>query len=113
MLKYKVVLVPFPFDDFSATKVRPAICLTNTIGDYNHLVLAFISSRIPSEFLPTDMLLEKTETDFASTGLRVSSVLRLHRMMTVSTSLIRRELGELSLNQQERVKERLQELFDL
>jgi len=31
MTKGKVVLVPFPFDDLSATKVRPAVCLTNPI----------------------------------------------------------------------------------
>lgn len=28
MTKYKVVLVPFPFDDLSSSKVRPAVCLT-------------------------------------------------------------------------------------
>lgn len=32
MTKGKVVLVPFPFDDLSSTKVRPAVCLTNPIG---------------------------------------------------------------------------------
>jgi len=31
MTKGKVVLVPFPFDDLSATKVRPAVCLTGPI----------------------------------------------------------------------------------
>ncbi|HXU31960.1 MAG TPA: type II toxin-antitoxin system PemK/MazF family toxin, partial [Thermoanaerobaculia bacterium] len=29
--KHKVVLVPFPFDDLSSTKVRPAVCLTEPI----------------------------------------------------------------------------------
>ena len=29
MTKGKVVLVPFPFDDLSTSKVRPAVCLTN------------------------------------------------------------------------------------
>ncbi len=28
MTRGKVVLVPFPFDDFSGTKLRPAVCLT-------------------------------------------------------------------------------------
>jgi len=28
MTKGKVVLVPFPFDDLSTAKVRPAVCLT-------------------------------------------------------------------------------------
>lgn len=32
MMKGKVVLVPFPFDDLSANKVRPAVCLTNPVG---------------------------------------------------------------------------------
>lgn len=34
MLRGKVVLVSFPFDDFSTTKVRPAICLTKPIGTH-------------------------------------------------------------------------------
>ncbi len=29
MMRGKIVLLPFPFDDFSATKVRPALCLTD------------------------------------------------------------------------------------
>jgi len=29
MTRGKVVLVPFPFDDLSAAKVRPAVCLTD------------------------------------------------------------------------------------
>lgn len=39
-MKYKIVLVPFPFDDLSATKVRPAICLTDSISAYQHVVAA-------------------------------------------------------------------------
>ena len=44
MVEFKIVLVPFPFDDFSVTKVRPAICLTNEISSYNHIIIAFITS---------------------------------------------------------------------
>ena len=32
MTRGKVVLLPFPFDDLSAAKVRPAVCLTHPIG---------------------------------------------------------------------------------
>jgi len=41
MIKNSIVLVPFPFDDFSVLKVRPAICLTSEIGKYNHVIIAF------------------------------------------------------------------------
>jgi hypothetical protein len=42
MTKGKVVLVPFPFNDLSAAKVRPAVCLTDPVGPHRHVILAFI-----------------------------------------------------------------------
>ena len=113
MIIGKVVLVPFPFDDLSSTKVRPAVCLTGPIGPHRHVVLAFISSQPSVDLLETDLPLDATQDDFLSTGLRVNSVLRLHRLMTASTSLFQRELGELSPRMQSEVKIRLSKLFDL
>lgn len=40
-MQFKIVLVPFPFDDLSGKKVRPALCLTEKISNYNHVVIAF------------------------------------------------------------------------
>lgn len=55
MTRYKVVLVPFPFDDLSSSKVRPAVCLTDPIGPHHHVILAFItidvSISVPPSFL--------------------------------------------------------------
>ncbi len=48
MMRGKIVLLPFPFDDFSATKVRPALCLTDEIGPHGQVVVAFISSKLPA-----------------------------------------------------------------
>jgi mRNA interferase MazF len=113
MTKYKVVLVPFPFDDLSSSKVRPAVCLTEPVGPYRHVILAFITSRVSEQPLATDLVLESDDPDFASTGLRVSSTLRLHRLMTATTTLIRRELGQLSPHLQAQVDSRLRKLFGL
>ena len=113
MTRGKVVLVPFPFDDLSATKVRPAVCLSDPVGPHRHLVLGFISSRAPADLLDTDLELDPDHPDFAATGLRVSSTLRLHRLMTVTTSVVRRELGELSPRLLAEVADRLRGLFGL
>jgi mRNA interferase MazF len=110
-MRGKVVLVPFPFDTLSATKVRPAVCVTEPIGPYRHVVLAFISSQIHQPLLPSDLLLAISDRDFGATGLRVTSVLRLHRLMTVTTSLILRQLGELSPRLREEGQRRLRSLF--
>jgi mRNA interferase MazF len=111
MTKGKIVLVPFPFDDLSATKVRPAICLTNPIGVHRHVILAFITSVIPTDLMATDIILDTSDPDFAATGLRVSSAIRLHRLMTVSTSVIKRELGMLSSDIQDKIAEKLCQLL--
>ncbi len=113
MTKYKVVLVPFPFDDLSSSKVRPAVCLTDPIGLHRHLILAFITSRVSARPLATDLVLDSSDPDFASTGLRVSSTLQLHRLMTATTALIQRELGQLSPRVQAEADNRLRKLFDL
>jgi mRNA interferase MazF len=113
MTKGKVVLVPFPFDDLSATKVRPAVCLTNPVGTHRHVVLAFITSRAPASLEDSDLVLDTQDPDFPATGLRSSSTLRLHRLMTVSTSIIRRELGELPPRKQAEVNAKLRSLFEL
>jgi mRNA interferase MazF len=113
MIKGRVVLVPFPFDDLSSTKVRPAVCLTNPIGPHRHVVLGFISSQVPIDIFETDVVLDAAESGFRSTGLRVSSILRLHRLMTVTTSFIQRDLGELFPRARREVDQRLKKLFEL
>ena len=96
MMKGKVVLIQFPFDDLSSSKVRPAYCLTNALGIYRHIIFALITSRIPEEPLNTDIVLQQKHPDFINSGLRQASTLRLDHLVTLRQSLIRRELGFLS-----------------
>lgn len=112
-MKNKVVLVPFPFDDLSANKVRPAVCLTNEIKPFGHIVLAFITSRVSTTPSSSDLVIPDSDPDFGSTGLKISSTIRLHPLITVSRSIIQRELGELSATQQQKIDERLRNLFDI
>ncbi|KAF0108633.1 MAG: hypothetical protein FD146_519 [Anaerolineaceae bacterium] len=111
MTKHKVVLVPFPFDDLSSSKVRPAVCLTDPIGPHNHIILAFITSRVAENPLETDLVIEKSDPGFSATGLRVSSTLQLHRLMTATKALLRRELGTLPPEIQRDIQNRLHRLF--
>jgi mRNA interferase MazF len=113
MTKGKVVLVPFPFDDLTANKVRPAVCLTEPIGPHRHVIVAFISSQAPADPVLTDVVLDPRRNDFGATGLRLASVLRLHRLVTLTTGVIQRELGELSSAWREETDQKLASLFGL
>jgi mRNA interferase MazF len=112
-LKGLIVLVAFPFDDLSSANVRPALCLSDSIGLHGHVVVAFITSRVNSERLASDIVLTPDDADFAQTGLHVESTLRLHRLTTVTAAIIRRELGRLSASHMKQVDEKLTALFKL
>lgn len=109
--RYKIVLVPFPFDDFSSLKVRPALCITNVIGKYEHVIIAFISSKLPHDLMETDIILEKHSENFRNTGLQVDSVIRTHKMVTIPKSLIKRELGTINTHVQQQLKRCIENLF--
>lgn len=112
-MKYKIVLVPFPFDDLSTSKVRPAVCLTDEIQPYGHVVLAFITSKVSANPSATDFTIDSQAADFVQTGLKVSSTIHLHRLMTISKTIIQRKLGKLSKSQQTEIESRLRKLFGI
>lgn len=89
-----VLLTRFPFTDLTGSAVRPALVVSpGLIGD--DLVLAGISSVVRGAIAPTDYLVEPTHAEFATTGLRVRSVFRLHKLATVEFSVVIRRLGRL------------------
>jgi mRNA interferase MazF len=107
MTRYKIVLVRFPFDDLSSTKVRPALCLTEALGARGHVIVAFITSQIPSDLDATDFVIDDKHLDFTQTGLRMTSVVRLQRVLSVPEDLILRELGTLPEAMQLQVRAKL------
>ena len=113
MTRGKVVLVPFPFDDLETQKARPAVCLTEPLTPHRHIVLAFVTSRQPDELLDSDVMLDLQDPEFTQTGLQVRSTIRTHRLLTVSSSVIKRELGVLSPTQQTRVRQAVTRLFGI
>lgn len=113
MTKGKIVLIPFPFDNLSSSKVRPAVCLTDRIGIHNHVVLAFITSQVSIDQLESDVVIYANRKYFKNTGLRVSSTIKLHRLMTVRSSVILRELGKIPQEIQDEIDKKLMKLFKL
>jgi mRNA interferase MazF len=111
MIKGKVVLIPFPFDDLSSTKIRPAVCLTNPVGKHCHVILALITDRIQTDLLETDIVFDTNHPDFAASGLHKPSTIKLDHLITVRESLIRRELGALSPATQNQLTEKLCKLL--
>jgi mRNA interferase MazF len=86
--------------------------LTDALGSHRHVVLAFITSREPGDPLATDVALDPGHPDFEQTGLRVRSTLRVHRLLTLSSTIIQRELGNLSPSLEALVSQAVRKLFE-
>lgn len=90
-LKWKIVLLSYPFDEGGEAKVRPGLCLIDPVGPFSHVILAYISSQIPLDLEPSDLVLEMDY--LGGTGLRKRSILRLHRVFTADALLMQRTIG--------------------
>ena len=107
------MLVPFPFDDLSSSKLRPALCLTNPIGRHRNVVMAFITSRVPDDPEDSDLVIDPESEEGEGSGLKRRSALRLHKMVTLKTDVVVRQLGDLPEALEPRVTEKLAGLFSL
>lgn len=86
----QVVLLPFPFSDLSASKLRPALVLADAgKGDW---VLCQITSNPYADLLAVTL----DDADFAEGGLRRISYVRPGKLFTANESLIRQAVGTLS-----------------
>jgi mRNA interferase MazF len=90
-MKGKIVVVPFPFTDLSSVKRRPVLVIHETKYD---IVVAYISSNMPSIPSPENVLIPRSRSSFARSGLISDSVIMLDKLATVEKALIIRILGE-------------------
>lgn len=96
-----IVLVRFPFTDLSETSLRPALIVSKEqIGQ--DIILAAISS-IVRDSVFSDCIVNMDHPEFGLTGLRVTSVLRLHKLVTVDRSTIIRRIGYIGPRLQDEV----------
>jgi mRNA interferase MazF len=93
--KGDIVLVPFPFADLTAVKVRPAVVLTPEPTG-SDLVVAYVSSVIPDQPVPAScVVISSDHPEFRVSGLKQPSAIRLDKLMTIARPRIRRRLGHL------------------
>jgi len=91
----EIYLANFPFGGSAGTKLRPVLLLTGPLGDVPEVLVAYISSVIPSTLLPSDLVLDPATGEHASTNLKTTSVVRLHKLATIHSPSMLRHLGSL------------------
>ena len=101
-----IVLVPFPFTDLSAAKVRPAVVLgMKPIG--SDIVLAFVSSKQKRGEYDVDIAPGEMN------GLKVPSVIICSKLATLEKTVLLGELGFVEKDILERIKTKLRLIFGI
>jgi mRNA interferase MazF len=103
----------FLFGDVPGMKLRPVLLLTGPIGSIPEVLVAYISSVVPTTLLSTDIVLDPSVAEHTLTKLKAKSVLRVHKLATIHQSSLTRRLGNLSPNASHEVREKLRSLLNL
>lgn len=103
----QIVLFRFPHTDFEEGKLRPALLLARLPGEYDDWLICMVSSQTRHYVAGVDELIQESDGDFATSGLKVTSVIRVGRLAIVSGDILLGAIGEISPERLRRVKETL------
>lgn len=102
-----IVLIRFPRADLTTGKLRPALIIAIAPGRHSDLLLTLITSRVHQAVPQFDEIIELSDSDYNSTGLKARSVVRLARLTTVEASIVSARLGHVSAKRLQQIRKRV------
>jgi len=103
----QVVLFRFPQTDQTAGKLRPALVVRKLPGPHADWLICMISSRLSHAIVELDEIVRPEDSDFAASGLKTASVIRITRIAVVEQGTLVGAIGEVSLDRLRRIRIRL------
>lgn len=95
-----IILIPFPFSELTNVKARPALVIAETKDKYKDIIVCAISSVIPDTLTENEILILPAK----SNKLKVASVLKIDRIVTLKKDSIITNLGKIENPMIEKVK---------
>ena len=105
LVKGDVVVLPFPFDDHSQTKRRPALVIAAPPG------LSPIVAQITSQIVSDPHAVSLTQSDFASGNLHKDSYIRTSILVTINSAKVLYRVGTVTPAKMQEVTARLIQLL--
>jgi len=110
-----VVVVPFPFQDKLATKIRPAVVVQADIENRRlaNTILAMVTGNLTDRGQATTVIVDPTTAGGAGSGLTGPSLVKCSNLATVRQHQIIRTLGQLPAATLQEVEIALKAALDL
>ena len=106
MKESDVILAPLSQAD-EELKYRPAIILREMPRPYRDILVCGVSTRLNQYIHGFDDIISVTDSDFALSGLRAESLIRLNFLGVIPRRLVRGTIGSISEERHERLLRRL------
>ena len=106
MKESDVILAPLSQAD-EELKYRPAIILREMPIPYRDILVCGVSTRLNQYIHGFDDIISVTDSDFALSGLRAESLIRLNFLGVIPRRLVRGTIGSISEERHERLLRRL------
>ena len=100
-----VVLIPFPYADFSKVKKRPALIVGEAESD--NLILCQITSKAGTSKKAASL----SDSDFAKGSLHLDSYVRPDKLFTIEQSIIDKAVGSVQTSKLETIKAQIRQIF--
>lgn len=113
MTPSELYLAKFLFGGTIGAKIRPVLALTGYVGPVPEVLVAYVTSIMPSPILPTDILLDPADPEHAGAKLKQISVVRLHKLATLHRTDFVRFVGKVSPKTWTEVESKLRLLLNL
>lgn len=110
--KGTIILIPFPFTDLSASKVRPAVIVSSSLAG-DDAIVAFISSKKVRRLQKTDVAVKNCGKTFANTGLKTDSVIKVGKIATLDKKIILGKLGNIDTATEKELNRKIKILFGI
>ena len=102
----EVVLIAFPYADFSRFKKRPALIVG--LAEFNNVILCQITSKADT----SKRAIELHDTDFSTGTLNLVSYIRPDKLFTVEPTVIEKTVGNLKKSKITSVKSAIRQFFE-
>jgi mRNA interferase MazF len=103
----QIALVAFPHTDMAYGKLRPVLLLRQTSHRFDDWLVCMISSQVRQADPELDELIVPDDDDFADSGLKTASVVRLSRLAVVNGAILAGCLGHIAPERLVRLRQKL------
>lgn len=103
----QVAILRFPKADLALGKPRPVLLVAPVPGPYGDWLVCMISTQLQQALEGFDEVIDQSQSDFHSSGLRVASVVRVARLAVVSADVLVGAIGEIGPERLQRIRQKL------